>query len=109
MASSVFPRRSLAESPYRRRFKKNIGKLVKNLRERKFPVFPEEVMNEVGCKCNRGHLVCILLPERQADARMVSQQHMKFLTGPLRPLEEPRKSWYTEANLEAYFRVAVLR
>ncbi len=31
---------------------------------------------------------------------------MEFLTGPLRPLEETRAAWYTESNLEKYFKVA---
>ena len=86
---------------------KKIAKVVRDLRQRKFPVFPEEIMRWAGEMID-GTEYASYFPDGMPTVGWYRGwlKRMEFTTGKLRPLEQTRAEWHTEENLAAYFDVA---
>ena len=81
--------------------------MVKHLRERQFPVFPEEVIKWTADAIENTEYADYFpngIPTRGWYQGWL--RRMEFLTGPLRPLEETRQAWYIEETLQKFFDVA---
>ena len=86
---------------------KKIADTVKELRRRKFPVFPEEIMKWAAEEI-AGTPYADNFPDGMPTTGWYRGwlRRMEFTTGVLRPLEQTRAEWYTPENLAAYFEVA---
>ena len=86
---------------------KKIAYTVKELRRRKFPVFPEEIIKWAAEEI-AGTEYAKNFPDGMPTTGWYRGwlRRMEFTTGVLRPLEQTRAEWYTAENLAKYFEVA---
>ena len=86
---------------------KKIAFTVKELRRRKFPVFPEEIIRWAAEEIE-GTVYADNFPNGVPTTGWYRGwlRRMEFTTGVLRPLEQTRAEWYTPENLAYYFEVA---
>lgn len=86
---------------------REIASTVKWFRERKMPVFPEDVKEWANQEIDGTPF-----QENFPGGKVTEGWYRRFLrrndmvTGHLRPLEMARHQWYTEANLAQYYEVA---
>ena len=87
---------------------KSIANTVRALRERHFPVFPEEVIRWAAYEVEGTPLAELFPPDGKPSKGWYRGwlKRMEFHSGSLRPLEQTRAAWYTPENLEIYFDVA---
>ena len=84
-----------------------IAALVKHLRSRKLPVFPEDVMAWCSSLIEGTHYAANFIDGQATEGwyrGFLRRQNM--LTGNERPLETTRRQWYSEENLCQYYEVA---
>ena len=81
--------------------------MVKHLREKKFPVFPDDVLMWAA-DAIEGTVSATYFPDGKPTRGWYNWwlRRMEFLTGNLRPLEQTRAEWYTAENLQVYFDVS---
>jgi len=87
------------------KIEREVAKLVEVLRERQFPVFPEDVVQWTA-KLIEGTEYATMFPPDGIPTRGWYRgwlSRMDWSHGKMKPLELTRAKWMTEANLNTYF------